>query len=271
MFANLLLIPFALLTFLFLYLSWTVDRDYAPWMIPFLVISAIIFILSPQINWWWYTRHPKDLQPELKKMLEKFCLFYNRLTPDDQVKFRQRIGLYILATDWTPMGFPEDNLPPDLQLMLAAQAITLSFRKPEFLFPRFEKIIIYPTSFHTPEYQFLHASELYAADGCLIFSGQHVVASYVQPGKMYNVGLHEYAKVFVLTYPDEAYPELEAEDVWPRLQLVSGLSREQVESATGIAGIDALPVAIHHYFMYPERFQVAFPEEAPIFEQIFSA
>jgi hypothetical protein len=207
----------------------------------------------------------------MQSLLERYSVFYNSLTAKEREQFQSRVFLYTLGTDWTPIAFPEDVLPPDIQMMLAAQAVTLTFRKPQFLFHKFEKIIVYPMPFPSPEYQFNHASELYPADGCLLFSAREVVAGFLQPGRMYNVGLHEFARVFVLTYPDAPYPVFDGLDVWPRLKLVSELTRDQVEQMIGIAGVDVLPVAIHHYFTYPERFRVAFPDETPIFDQIFSA
>lgn len=269
MFANLLALPFILSTFLFLYLAWSVDDKYAPYMIPFLVIAALIYVLNPQINWWWYSKHLPKLSAGLTRLLERFCGFYQQLPPDEKRRFEGRVGLFRMGTNWKPIGWPEDELPPDIELVLAAQAVTLTLHREQFLFPAFEEVIIYPKPFPSPEHPYPHASELYAPDGCLIFSAEHVMRAYLSPGKLYQVALHEYAKAFMLAYPDEAWPAFEAEDVWQKLETASAMSRRHVENTVGLTGLDALPVAIHHFFIFPTEFQAAFPQEAAVLERIF--
>lgn len=266
-FANYLAAPFVGGAILFLYLAWQ-DSDYAIWIIPFVVVAALVYVLSPQINWWWYSRHPQDLSQGLTATLERFCGFYQRLSAAEQRLFRERVVLFRMGTDWTPMAWPDDLLPPDVELALAAQAVTLTFNRPKFLFDKFEKVIIYPKPFPTPEYPFMHGSELFEPDGCLLFSAEQVMAGFLQAGA-YNVGLHEYAKAFVLTYPTEPYPDLSAPDTWEKLQQAGHFSREQIEFAIGIAGVEPLPVAIHHYFVFPEKFRQVLPRQTATFDRIF--
>lgn len=269
-FANVLAAPFVGGAILFLYLSWIQDGDYALWIIPCVLGAALIYILSPQINWWWYSRHPPALSPGLVNLLERYCGFYFRLNPAGKKRFQDRVALFRIGTDWTPMAWPEDVLPPDVELALAAQAVTLTFFRPVFLFDKFEKVIIYPKPFPTPEYPFEHASELFEPDGCLLFSAEQVMQTFLQPARQYNIGLHEYAKAFVLSYPAEPYPDLSADDTWEQLERLSGMTRAYVEAVIGLAGIEPLPVAIHHYFVFPEQFRKALPAVAGAFDLIFA-
>ncbi|MCC6283545.1 MAG: hypothetical protein IT262_23265, partial [Saprospiraceae bacterium] len=143
------------------------------------------------------------------------------------------------------------------------------FHKDTFLFEQFEKNIVYPAPFSTPEYPFDHASELYAEDGCLLFSGRQVLAAFMQPLSWYNVALHEYARVFVLAYPKEPWPVFSDENIWEQLEKAGGMPRAHVESVIGLAGADPLPVAIHHYFTFPEGFRKALPEVSGVLDGIF--
>jgi MtfA peptidase len=270
MFTNRIALPFLLTALLFLYLSWTKDPAYAPWIIPFLLISVVIYVLSPQINWWYYVRRPQDLPMKDRDILERCMPFYQQLTPGDKKKFRERLFLFQLGNDWTPMGWPDDNMPQDVRLALSAQAVALLFGKPDLVFKRFEKVIIYPLPFPSPEYDFPHASELHEADGCLLFSAQQLMPAFFNPGSRYNIGLHEYAKAFVLSWPSEPYPAWPDDAVWDRLEQVSRMPRAHVESVVGLAGLEPLPVAIHHYFSFAEAFRQEFPEESATFDLIFS-
>ncbi len=268
-FATLLLAPFLAGALTFLYLAWQ-DSDYAPAIIPFAIGASIIWILSPQINWWWYNRHPPELPPALKTLLEQGSVFYRSLTAEEQLRFRQRVALFIMGTDWMPMGWPDEQVPLDVRLALAVPAVTLTWAEPSFLFEKFEKVVVYPEPFPSPEHDYLHASELYAPDGCLLFSAEQLMMSFLQPGTMYNIGLHEYAKAFVLTYPERPYPTLDATDIWERLEACSRMSRAHIESVIGMAGVDPLPVAIHHYFSFPRRFRTVLPEVAGALDAVFT-
>ena len=270
-FANYLVAPFVAGALFFLHLAWTRDDAYAFWIIPFVLCAAVVYIFSPQINWWWYRRRPPALPVALRGLIEQYCSFYRRQDTAGRQRFRERVALFMMGTDWEPVAWPEESLPPDVQLVLAAQAVTVTFGKPEFLFHKFEKVIVYPYPFPTPEYQFAHASELFEPDGCLLFSAKQVMQAFFQPANWYNVGLHEYAKAFVLTYPFEPYPDFSAGDIWEKFHAVSAMTRQHVESVIGLAGVDVLPVAVHHYFVFPEKFKAVFPEQAATLDLIFGA
>lgn len=271
MFANKLMAPFALIAAVFLGLAWKVDDSYSIYFVPFLVIAALIFILSPQINWWWYSRNPPELSTELQAFLGRSFGFYRRLSALEQRRFRGRIALFNMGTDWEPLAFPEDALPPDVQLAISAQAVALTFHREQFLFEKFEKIIVFPRPFPTPEHPYDHASELHESDGCLLFSAEQVMQAFVKPTQWYNVAMHEFAKVFRMKYATEPWPEFDSEEVWTKLEQASGMPRVHVESVIGLAGVDAFPVAVHHFFTFPETFERVFPEENQAFLKIFYA
>jgi hypothetical protein len=268
MFANLVALPFALISLIFLYLAWKVDQAYAIYMVPFLLLTALAFVFQPQINWWWYSKRPPVLPDTFLRLLEKCHPFYQKLRPEQRKTFQDRVALFRMATDWSPQGFPEDVLPPDIELVLSAQAVTLSFGKTEYLPKRFEKVIVYPRPFPSPEYTFEHASELYEPDACLLFSAEQLMRAFLQPTQWYNVGLHEYAKVFVLENPTAPWPTMQDSD-WERLERISKMPRAHVESVIGLAGVDVLPVAIHHFFVVPEAFAQEMPQEAQAFSKVF--
>lgn len=269
MFANYLAAPFVFLSIFSLYLAWKVDTDYAVWMIPSVVIATLLYVFAPQLNWWWYNRNPPELEPGLSRLLERFSGFYKRLSVKDKQKFRSRIMLIRMGIDWEPMAFEGEAVPPDVQFVLAHQAAMLTLNREKFLFDKFEKVIVYPRPFSTPEHPYDHASELYEPDGCLLFSAEQAMLAFTEPASWYNVALHEYARAYVLTYPDLPYPTLAGDDIWGKLQLASGMPQGHAESVVGIKGSEPLPVAIHHYFIFPERFREVLPNEAIALDAIF--
>jgi hypothetical protein len=264
MFANLLAAPFVFLALAFLYIAWDVDSDYAVWIAPFVLISALIYTFSPQINWWWYSQRPPALRPGILALLERHCGFYRRLDEVGQKRFRDRVALFVMGTDWQPMGWPEETLPPDVQAVLAAQAVSLTFHRERFLFDKFEKVIVFPRPFSTPAYPYDHASELFEGDGCLLFSAEQVMQAFLQPTQWYNVGLHEYAHALVRSHPKADWPQWADEGpVWQQLEALSQMSRGHMESVVGLQEpLPLLPVVLHHFISFPEAFRAEMPEVA---------
>ncbi|RMD96563.1 MAG: hypothetical protein D6816_18780, partial [Bacteroidetes bacterium] len=64
---------------IFLYLAWEDDSSWSYYLIPCILGAAVIYVFSPQIDWWWYQHRPPDLPPGLRKMLEAKLPYYRRL------------------------------------------------------------------------------------------------------------------------------------------------------------------------------------------------
>jgi hypothetical protein len=249
------------------------DHRYGYVMAAMLVVSAVIYFLSGEINWWYYSRNPLPMPEGLRPILAKGIPFYQQLSPEEKKRFEQRTMLFRMGTDWTPTGWGEDaeTLPPDVEVALAAQAVMLTFKDDNILLEPFEKVIVYPRAFPTPDYQYAHASELYVPDACLLFSAETLMLAIAQPGQWYNIGLHEYAKVWLLRYPERHLPDFpDTPETWASLQEISGMPRTHIESVIGLKEpVSPVPVALHHFFMFREKFVSAFPEASAVFKQYF--
>jgi len=266
MFARLLSIPFVLLALGTLYLTWEVDESYSLWIIPPVIITALLYVFAPQINWWWYQRTPPKIDPMVKTLLGKYLPFYDNLSPEDKQKFDHRLGLYQLSVDYQNKS--SDGVPEDAQGLIAACAVWLTFNREEFLFPKFENVVVYNHAFPSPQQQDLHASEIFEEDGVLVFSLEHFMPGFLETKNYYNIGLHEFAKVFVISYPDETYPTF-GDDFWNRIGQINGLKRDAFEKFMGLKNIETLPIGIVHHFVYPEQFANIFPEESAMLREIF--
>lgn len=267
MFANKLLIPFVLLAMLFLYLMWEVDPNYSIWIVPPVIVAALIHIFSPQINWWWYQTRPLPVDPMVKTLLGKHLPFYTNLSKEEKDRFDHRVELFQMANEFMPQGMEE--VPKDMKGLIAANAVWLTFGREDFTFPKFENIIVYPHKFPSPQFpETFHTSEIYEPDGVIIISLEQFVPSFLNMKQFYPIALHEYAKIFVISNPSENYPHFK-DDFWNILPQISGLSQDKIETFMGLRGIEPLPVAIVHFFTYPEEFKQFFPNEANSFQKIF--
>ncbi len=263
-FAHFTSIPFIAGALGVLYYAWTHDGVGAVWMVPFLVIAALIWVLAPQINWWWYSKRPPELGEGVEKALQRFCGFYQRLDPAGQKTFRHRLALTRMSTEWLTKNMPDENVPPDIQTAIATQSVIITWRQSEFLFHHYEKVIVSPDAFLSPEFPYRHHSETYAPENCILLSAKSVMESFAQPNQQFNVALYEYAKIFLSKYPlVPAPPAVE----WEDLERISGWSRQVVETSIGIAGIEALPVALCLYHLFPEVFRKELVDMAEVFDK----
>lgn len=254
--------PFILGLFIVLYIIYEKgDTGYALYLAPIVVSLAAVYILQPQIDWWYYKRNPPELDEPIQLMLVRHCPFYNELSAVDKKRFRERIVMYSMAVEFVPKGF--DTMSEDIKSVVAANLVHLTFGKqsPEYRMEPYEKFIIYPGPFPSPQYpEHFHASEVYHEDKVLLFAAHQLLASYLNSRGNYNLGLHELSKVQIALHPNEQYPDLTDED-WNRLEKVSGFSKSYIESFVGLPEVSILPVAITCLLTFPAKFQSLMPTE----------
>lgn len=260
---RILSIPLFLGLVLAFYLSLSVNENYSVLIILFAVLLIVAFVFSPQIDWQWYSRYPPELDPAFRDLLRQKYPFYQSLTPEEKLKFRQRIVLFQMSKDFMPQGM--ENTPDDLKFCFALSAVHLTFGQEDYLLPKFEKIIIYPHAFPSPQYpERFHASEVFEEDGVVLFSAQHLLKGALEPRQYFPVGWYEMAKVMIISYPDWPWPEL-SEEIWGKLQNVSGVSREAIQKYINLDDIKALPVSISYFLLDPEKFKRELPT---LFQQL---
>ena len=92
--ARVISIPFLILTAIFTYLTLEVDESFSIYIIVFVILLAIIYTFSPQINWWWYSRNPPEIDQHMRNLLIQHHSFYNELSLSDKKRFRNRMALY---------------------------------------------------------------------------------------------------------------------------------------------------------------------------------
>jgi len=266
--ARLISIPFLILTAVFGYLTLEKNDIFSGFLLFSVIALALIYTFSPQINWWWYKRFPPDIDKQMRQLLIKHLPFYNNLSVNDKNKFRNRMALYMIAVDFMPKGW--DNVPSDIKGVVAANIVQMTFNQEDFLLPMFERIVVYTIPFPSPQFpKTLHASEIYAEDGVLLFSAQQMMWPFLQPQQYYNLVLHEYIKVYQLSYPNKIYPILKEED-WQILTNISKFKKEQVTGIIGLPEIDPSVVSGTLFFTHPDKYKAIAPDLYKKWEVIFA-
>lgn len=268
-FASIVGFPFALAFAIIMYYMFTTeDHDLSFWLIPSIIILAIIWIFSPQINYWWWKRNPPPLDPPILKWLQTYSPFYNSLSDESQRNFERRMSLFILGKEFGSMGEEKRELPEDLKGIIANNAIQLTFGRPDFLFDKFDRIVVYKHPFPTPSKQYLHTVETETEDGTLIFSMEHLVPGMLRKGEFYNIGLHGFIDAFLHENQKINYPNID-HITWQQLEKISGFSIENILATTGLKEVNKLTVAINHYVTFFDHFSKELPKETQHLNEIF--
>jgi Mlc titration factor MtfA (ptsG expression regulator) len=265
--SRMLSIPLIMWLLVGLYITWQVDTGYALYnIVPPVVLLAMIYVLSPQIDWQWYKRTPPDLPGVVREMLFQYP-FYQGLPEGEKKRFRQRVALFAIGNEYIAQGM--EKVPDDLKYMIAACAATLTLGQEKFLFRKFEHIIVTPRPVPTPQYpDRFHASEIYEPDGVVLFAAEQLALGFMQSKQYFNIGLYEYAKIYVKTYPEANYPNFQ-ENNWAILERISGFSRAWIEQWINRPDLDPLAVGIVYFFTFPDRFVEELPTDFQLLKRIF--
>ncbi|WP_373553546.1 zinc-dependent peptidase [Haliscomenobacter sp.] len=268
-FSRILALPFVIGMALAFYLALAKDPAYAMYVVPCVVVLAIIYIFSPQIDWFWYQRNPPTLPDKLRAFFEQHSFFYQQLqSEEDRQLFHRRVALFKIATDFKS---PEEDtaVSEDLKVAVAASAVPLSFHLPDYLLPKFETVVVFAQAFHSPQYpHYIHASELFEEDGVLLFSAPHLMKGFMNPREYYDVALHEWVRAFVLSFPQLNWPVDDAQR-WLAFPQISGFPAQAIQQWINRPDVELLPVTVVHYFHFPQQFKAVLPEVYGQLEGIF--
>ena len=101
-----------------------------------------------------------------------------------------------------------EHVPEDVKGITAANIVMLTFGQKDYRLSNFEKSVTYPHPFPSPQFpKHLHSCEIFEEDGVILFSLEKMIPGATRQTQFYNIALHEYAKIFMLSYPDYNYPK----------------------------------------------------------------
>jgi Mlc titration factor MtfA (ptsG expression regulator) len=267
--------PLGFVTAVFLLLSFLVSDKWAYALVVPFILLAISYVMSPQIDWWWYRRNPPVLNPLATKMLDEHFGYYQKLLPEIKQRFRERLALLLLSTEF--MRPPrheeketENTVPEDLRIAALLPAVQLWLGKSDFLLGKFEKFVLYPHPFLSIQYpDDFHTAETYEPDGVVLLSAAQLMSALEKPQQSFNIGLYELAVVFRFLNPSVAYPKLDSE-IWASFEQISRMNLPFVQAWLGLKEPNLWAVAVHHFFTFPTSFQMVLPDVFMLMTNIFN-
>ncbi len=271
-FSRVLGFPFAICFAIILYLSiQNHDYDLSYWMIPPFVMVAIIFIMAPQIDFWWNKRNPPGVEQPVRDWLLTHSPFYQKLDSAGKKKFEDRLSIYLLGKEFITMAKQkQDGMPEDIKAVIAHNAIVITFYHEDFMMGDFDRIVVYQHPFPTPHNQFLHTVETEREDGVMLFALDYLLHGTINTKQYYNIGMHGHVEAFMKNNPTLPWDNL-TETTWEHLLAICGFTREQIVSVIGFKNQDIIPVILTCYFTYPDRFRKVSPHDAGRLDGIFKS
>ncbi len=250
-----------------LFLAYKVDAAIAPWAAPFFVGLVLLYMFSPQVEWWWARRYPPKPKPAEIKFLNKYFTFFQNLNGPEKDKFLLRLTYFNMAHEYTAkVG---DRVPSPLKTIIGAEAVRMTFGMDDdtYLMTSHERIVIYPHPFPTPRHKRLHHAEVHHEDGVLIFASEPIVRQFYGE-TIFNIALYSWISAFRHARPDIVFPRFAADD-WPLLAQKFFTPKAWVEASIGLPDPDPDIVAATVYLQQPDLFRQVFPGRAAQLKEIF--
>ncbi len=235
------------------------DAKYYWWfLVPSILVLAVIYMFHPQINWWFWKRSPPKLDRVIEDILDQHHAYYSFLTFDHQERFRIRLAMFMESKDFVPKEFP--LVSEELKALVGASIVQLTLGRKDFILDGWDKIIVYQRAFRSPQIKQFHSGEVQLEDKALMLSGDAVVKGAVNSVKYYDVGLHHCARVFKEHFKVEVPTKVKKADFLDEVLAINGKTLPELQSLTGMYRLDPFGVATVYFFKFPSLYKQKFPE-----------
>ena len=268
-FSRIIAFPFVIWFAVILYITMeTSNYSLSYWIIPPFVIIAVIFIMAPQIDYWWLERFPVPLDPEAKDWLTKYDPVYPLLSDELKQKYGTRMSLFLSGKEFIAMGKKKESVPEDIKLAIAHIGIGMTINRDKYLFENLDRFIVYKHPFPSPRFQFLHTVETHVEDGVMVLSLEHLSAAIIDPTSYFHVGHLAFSEVFIKQNPSVDWSFLEAIS-WNDVESITQFRKEQILSVLGFESYDLFPIVLSCFFSHREAFKSRLPDASAQLKTIF--
>ena len=213
-------------------------------------ISLLLLVLSYtfqyQIDQLMIRGVPQRLDPPMADMLIRSAPHFAQWPVETRRMAEDRMKRWVLKKDFINQN--EQDAPEDVKYIMAYYANLLTIHQESFLYDGLDRVVFYHHPFLSPRHQDdVHIAEVEKEDGTIIISVGHLLKGHFEKG-YYNIALHAMAEAYQRCYLPSS-PAWE-ESIWNQLEMISHISRDQIEAYIGVPVEDPWPVAVHHQFMY---------------------
>ena len=265
-----LAVPFLLALAILLPLSFSYEyRDYMGWIIVPILFLTFLYTFRPQIDYWWLKRQKIGLDQPLIDWLNEHSQFYKKLSPSDQQKFEQRASLFLDSKDFSLKAKEDHKLPEQYKLLSIHDALQITWHLEEFLFKKYDRIILYPHAFPTPNHKYLHPCEIHSVDGLILMSKPHLQNGFINSRQFFNIGLYTWITAHMKQTKHEGYPMINALEI-NALDNILPYPTEKIKELIGERLLFSQALFAYAFFEHRTNFKKHFPKYAESFRTLFN-
>ena len=253
--------PFILLALFFAFYVFYLEADELfVFLLVFVIITVLIYMFQPQIDYFWYSKHPLPLSEKERMFLNDRSSFYRELSEIKKLKFENRLDVFMRSKDFKWVQKEQKVLLQDMILMVASNAIQLTLELEDFLFDEFDIYFAYNHPSPTPDKKFLHSVEVNIDDKLAIFNMEVVINAQNIDNKIFNIGLWGFSEIFIYLHPGKVFPSIEQSQFWNIIKEISDIDKEEIIKTIGYEPESQFSIIITIFFMYNEEFKNYLPE-----------
>jgi MtfA peptidase len=171
-------------------------------LVPFFIVIGLGFYAYSHIFYFLFS-YLKPLSNRRRDILANFS-YYKKLSFKKRLIFENRIQRFISLKEFIPQDMP--SVTQEMQVMIAASAVQLTFGLPEVQLADFDKIFVHPTKYFSKTNRQYHTGEVNPR-GIIVLSWEAFKEGYKDPNDGYNLGLHEMAHALTLEDRSSDYEE----------------------------------------------------------------
>ncbi len=205
------------------------------------------------------------LAPDEQNIIYNRIKYYRLLNAFDKKQFNHRVKKFIKNKKF--VGREGVVVTEDMQLLIAAKAIMLSFGFGKYELYDFHTILVYPQEYYSRITKKYHKGEVNAR-GIIVLSWQHFVEGIEDETDNLNLGLHEFAHAYLheaksIGHSDEVYGEPTMTHNISSLHLLFANDHhtEQLKSINAVRNYaftnvaEFFSVACEYFFETPQTFK----------------
>jgi Mlc titration factor MtfA (ptsG expression regulator) len=241
--------------------------------VPLIWAGGLFYLLVLFMPRYWRRRRIASgtMDETSRRFLEEKVSYYRELPPEEKKRYEDDIEIFIAENRIT--GVDSVEITREIELLVAATAVRLVFRRPEWEYRDFGEILVYPGGFRTDgTYSTDVAGEsgvaagMVHSQGSVILSLPHLLRSFEHPDDGFNVGYHEFAHVLDGTRPDGIPDELKLGSYKPWVQVMQKefekvhRHRSVLRDYAGTNPAEFFAVAVETFFEKPHKLREKAPE-----------
>jgi Mlc titration factor MtfA (ptsG expression regulator) len=223
-------------------------------------------VLSPQIDWWWYSKYPSKPNVQIVEYLKRYFPGFGAMNEEEKMVLYQRMTLFDMSKKF--ISKVEEDIPDDFKFMVLLNGLRVGYRLKDSLFRNIENVVIYGHAFPTPKFpDRLHCSEYENEDEVLIFSMPHFIKGFQNPGQFFPIGIYEFVKAALYRYQELQIPDFNQE----RIAEVFGYGLSDIEKYMNLPQKDLNfnAILVTSFFVFPEKFKLVYPNLNAVLIQYF--